>query len=227
MTRRRVVVHRHDPGRSVHPAGHRPRRVLLQRLHHRVQRLVPGPAAGQPRAGADSRMHPVRGPQRVQDQPGRPGPPLWPRRQWPLVQVAHPRLAQPVDLVTALQRDHLVQADPAAQRRRQHAARAGAHDQIDIVDRHRQPVLNGLQRTRHPGRPDHTACPQHQPNPSPRRPSPSPRRPSPPARRPSKPAARRPHPPYLAHRSPPGPGADQPSRRTHVLPPGKHQVYPN
>ena len=98
---------------------------------------------------------------------GEPGPQARPGRQRPLVQVAHARVAQDGHRVAALQGGHLVQGDAAAQRGRQHAARAGADDQVDVAERFRQAFLHRVQGPGHPGRPHHPARAEHQARPPP------------------------------------------------------------
>ena len=168
----RVVVHGDDPGPAVGPGPRRPARSVLpglrlQRRHGVVQGFMPSPAAGQPGAGPDPGMHPVRGEQGGEHQPGRAGPQVRAGRQRPVVQVAHARVAERGRGLAALQGGYLVQGDAAAQGGREDAARAGADDQVDVAERHGQPLLHDVQGPGHPGRPHHPAGAEHQAGPSP------------------------------------------------------------
>ena len=80
-----------------------------------------------------------------------------------LVQVAQARVAERGHRLAALQGGHLVQGDPAAQGGREHAAGTGPDDQVDVADRDRQTLLDGVQGPGHPGRAHHPAGPEHQP----------------------------------------------------------------
>ena len=123
------------------------------------------PAAQHPGAGADPRMHPVRHQQRGQQQPGRADPQRGRRRPRAVGDIAHTGVRQHADRLAPLVGDHLLDADPAAQRRGEDAARAGPDDEVDVRERARQAFLQGGQRAGHPGRAEHPARPEHQAHP--------------------------------------------------------------
>src|SRR5262249_19153175 len=66
------------------------------------------------------------------------------------------------DGLAALVGDHLVDAGPAPQRRGENAASAGCDDEVDGPERARQAFLQRRQRTRHPGRPEHSTRAEHE-----------------------------------------------------------------
>ena len=94
---------------------------------------------------------------------GEPGPQVRPRWMRALVQVAQAGLAERGHRLAALQGGYLVQGDSAAQGGREHAARAGADDQVNVADRDGQALLHGMQGAGHPGGAHHPAGPEHHP----------------------------------------------------------------
>ena len=130
-----------------------------------MQGPVASPATQRPGARADPRMHPVRRQQRGQQQPGRANPQRGWRRPRAAGGLAHTGVRQHADGLAPLVGDHLLDADPAAQRRGKDAARAGPDDEVNVGERARQAFLQGGQRAGHPGRAEHTARPEHQAHP--------------------------------------------------------------
>ena len=162
-----VEVHGDDPGPAVGPGPGRPVRQAaggvalaregVQGRDHGVQGLVPPAAARQPGTGSDAGMDGARGAQRGEHQPGRAGPQVGARGMRPLVQVTQAGVAERGHRLTALQGGHLVQGHPATQGGCEHAAGAGADDQVDVADWDGQVLLHGVQRPGHPGRAHHPA----------------------------------------------------------------------
>ena len=146
--------------------------MRVQRLHHGPHGHMLTPAAWQPRAGPDPRMHPMRRQQGGEHQRGRADPQLGTGRQRTVSQVRYSAVPQHPDGLAALVSDHLVNPDAAAQRGGQHAARAGADDQVDVIDHAGQALLQGRQRAGHPGSAEDAARTKHQSDPRSRVPGP-------------------------------------------------------
>ena len=153
----RVVIHCHDPGLAVGPG---PGVAPVQRADQRPQRLVPPSSVRQPAAGPHPRRHLQEQGRARQRQ--RAGPQVRPWRQRSLPRGEHRGLAQHPGGLPVLPGHDLVQRRPAAQRGGQHAACARPHHQLHV--RGRYPISQAHQRSGHPGRAEHAARPEHQPD---------------------------------------------------------------
>ena len=168
-----VVVHcGHPQRRTGHPAVGGATEPVLQGADHPDQRPHPAAARGQQARRGDHRVDAAGMRHGRGHQPRRADPGQRQRRQAvaglaldrahvrevPVVQVGrdvggrHP----------ALVGEQFVHAHAAAQRRPEHAARAGAEDEVELAERPVQPVGQRAERAGHPGRAEDPACSEDQ-----------------------------------------------------------------
>ena len=122
----------------------------VQLADHGAQLGVLAMAVWQPRGRADQRVHPVRGEHRGSST-ARVSPSCGLRQGRPRAARDLGQRLEDADDLGALVADHLLDAAAAAEAGREHAASARADDHVGVADRAEKQVLQGGQRSGHPG----------------------------------------------------------------------------